>query len=152
MAKPFEELRKRMSPEAQEQAKEKANKLLEEIEKNKDEFSFKNDQGSFFYWFVMTCLGDFYSKNHKVENLHNNHKAGEDWTFDVELIVNGIKIPARKTLNDMYDQLERMLTEKANEMIQDKCNDLIDRMQYLTEQIENEGRIRLGFEKQYDDD
>jgi len=114
--------------------------MLKKKEEDVVDWEYEEDNGSLIGWLIVEAAskGNKYFDEIVKEGAWDSHKV------NVELIINGVKVPATSTLNSIDEQLDKMVNEKAKEILKEKVVRLIDDLDQIEERIDNINLINLG--------
>ena len=91
--------------------------------------------GSIMSYVVFHCLGE-YAKAKEVYNV-------EDKELDIVLTINGHEMDFEDCCNYWQDQVNRMITQRANELLSEKFAEVNDLLYDFEERLKDEVSKRL---------
>lgn len=91
--------------------------------------------------FLGYCLINSVTHKYKDKEM-DLPKTGEG--YNVQFIVNGVELPLHETFKDIENQIDRMVEEKAFELIKEKFADIENILTEITECLKEKARERLN--------
>jgi len=95
--------------------------------------------------FLGYCLVNSVTHADKVKEITGKTPDG---LYEIQFIVNGVELPLEETFEDINQQIERMVKEKALELLKEKFSEMEDIMAQITEELKRKAEEKLGIEIQ----
>ena len=111
-----------------------------------EKINYLENRENFVGLLIISALTD--SKVDMNEFTHRDQlNAGE---LEVKMSINGFDVPVMKTLNDIEKQMNRMVYEKALEIVNNKYGDIINLLSDMEERVKY--KIKGDLKYPYDED
>jgi hypothetical protein len=82
------------------------------------------EKRSLLGFIVIEALVGAIGTDKKFEEFMKDKKVGKDYIYDVHLTANGVELDLQKAVDHWGSQVERMIGEKAKELLEDKFRDI----------------------------
>jgi hypothetical protein len=82
----------------------------------------------------------------KDKNIKNIWPELNSKNLDIQFIVNGVELPLIQSFDDLRDQMDRRIAEKALELVQEKLGEVSELTNLITNELERVAKEKLGIE------
>lgn len=104
------------------------------------EVDFSKIRDTFLAWCIISAST---LKDKNIMNIWPDlHKKGGG--LDVKFIINGVELPLEQAFEELHQQMERMVSEKAYELIKEKFADITNTVENLERKIKQMVKEKLG--------
>ena len=99
------------------------------------EMSKEANGDTFPGWFLIHAMC-----NHTGVHIKEAFNMNNDCKIEVSLVINGIEVPVKETLDEMNQQMDEMIRRKAVELLSERVGDTMN----ILDKIEAHGKTLLG--------
>jgi len=111
-----------------------------------EKINYLKNRENFVGWLIISALTD--SKVDMNEFTHSDQFNASE--LEVEMKINGVDVPVMQTLNDIEKQMNRMVYEKALEIVSNKYGDIFNLLDDMEERVKD--KIKRDLKYPYDED
>jgi len=111
-----------------------------------EKINYFENRENFIGWLIVSALTD--SEVDMNEFTHGDQFNASE--LEVKMSINGFDVPVMKTLNDIEKQMNRMVYEKALEIVNNKYGDIINLLSDMEERVKY--KIKGDLKYPYDED
>ena len=111
-----------------------------------EKVNYLENSENFVGWLIVSALTD--SEVDMNEFTHGDQFNASE--LEVKMSINGFDVPVMKTLNDIEKQMNRMVYEKALEIVNNKYGDIINLLSDMEERVKY--KIKGDLKYPYDED
>jgi hypothetical protein len=87
---------------------------------------------------ILESLVGALGSDKKFEQFMNDKKVGKDYILDVKLIANGVELNLKRFVDHWGSQVDRLITEKANNLLETKFSDVDSLLDDLKTRLKRE--------------